>query len=227
MSNDTTQYHQGTGSRSPVKAAVISPDPAFREALTSILASRDIGVHLALEIDMPLTEVADPELDQLRRTAPGIVFLDLEENPHVGLKFAEFLVESSLATALIGAGASASPELLLSAMQAGVSEFLTKPVTPEAVVSAGLGDEPHEGLLLHPRAGASGGERRGVGRADLAQGRNTLRLAKRPLPGGTVRSVVRDHLDRLHRAGIGAFFTAGAKIQRRLIVPTFVGQAVR
>jgi pilus assembly protein CpaE len=135
MSKDMTQY-QGTGSRSPVEAAVISPDPAFREALTSILASRDIGVHLALDIDMPLTEVADPELDQLRRTAPGIVFLDLEENPHVGLKFAEFLVDSSLATALIGAGASASPELLLSAMQAGVSEFLTKPVTPEAVVSA-------------------------------------------------------------------------------------------
>jgi pilus assembly protein CpaE len=135
MSNDTTQY-QGTGSRPPVKAAVISPDPAFRESLTSILASRDIGVLLALEIDMPLTEVADPELEQLRHAAPGVVFLDLEENPHVGLKFAEFLVESSLATALIGAGASASPELLLSAMQAGVSEFLTKPVTPEAVVSA-------------------------------------------------------------------------------------------
>lgn len=135
MSNDTTRY-QSAGSRSPVKAAVISPDPAFREALTTILASRDIGVLLALEIDMPLTEVADPELDQLRRLEPGIVFLDLEENPHVGLKFAEFLVESSLATALVGAGASASPELLLSAMQAGVSEFLTKPLTPEAVVSA-------------------------------------------------------------------------------------------
>ncbi|MEN8184694.1 MAG: hypothetical protein ABFS46_19410, partial [Myxococcota bacterium] len=91
MSNDTTQY-QNAGSRLPVKAAVISPDPAFREALTTILASRDIGVILALEIEMPLTEVADPELDQLRRAEPGIAFLDLEENPHVGLTPAEFLV---------------------------------------------------------------------------------------------------------------------------------------
>ena len=134
--NDTNLQFEGASSRSPVKAAVISPDPTFREALTSILASRDIGVMLALEIDQPLTEIADPELDELRRAEPGIVFLDLEENPHVGLKFAEFLVDSSLATALIGAGASASPELLLAAMQAGVSEFLTKPVTPEALVSA-------------------------------------------------------------------------------------------
>lgn len=134
--NDNRLQFQGTGSRAPVKAAVISPDPAFREALTSILASRDIGLVLGLEIDVPLTEIADPELDELKRSEPGIVFLDLEENPHVGLKFAEFLMESSLATALIGAGANASPELLLAAMQAGVSEFLTKPVTHETVVSA-------------------------------------------------------------------------------------------
>ncbi|UCG75036.1 MAG: AAA family ATPase [Gemmatimonadota bacterium] len=127
---------ESSDSRAPVTAAVISADPAFRDALTTILASREIGIRLAVEIDSPLTEIADPELDELRRANPGIVFLDLEENPHVGLKFAEFLVESSISSALIGAGASASPELLLSAMQAGVSEFLTKPVTHEAVVSA-------------------------------------------------------------------------------------------
>ena len=134
--NEIRMHMEGADSRPPANAAVISADPAFREALTSILASRDVGVRLSVEIDTPLTEIADPDLEELRRAAPGVIFLDLEENPHVGLKFAEFLIESSPASALIGAGPSASPELLLSSMQAGVSEFLTKPVTPEAVISA-------------------------------------------------------------------------------------------
>jgi len=135
MSEIKRQWESG-GSRAPVSAAVISADPGFREALKSILMGRDTGVQLGLEIDLPITEIADPQLEELKRFEPGLIFLDLEENPHVGLKFAEFLLDSTMATALIGAGPSASPELLLSAMQAGVSEYLTKPLTPEAVTSA-------------------------------------------------------------------------------------------
>ncbi len=134
--SDKRIHFESQASKAPVTAAVISADAAFRDAMTSILAGRDVGVSLAVEIDAPLTDIADPELDELKRAEPGIIFLDLEENPHVGLRFAEFLVESSQGTAIIGASASASPELLLSAMQAGVSEFLTKPVSTEAVLSA-------------------------------------------------------------------------------------------
>lgn len=127
---------KGGGRRASVAGAVISTDPAFREALRASLAERGGGVAINLEIGVPFTEIADPQLDELRRLEPGIVFLDLENDPHVGLKFAGFLIDSSICQALIGAGASPSPDLLLSAMQAGISEFLSKPVTTDSVDEA-------------------------------------------------------------------------------------------
>lgn len=117
-------------------AAVISTDADFREALESILASEGTGVEVAVEITVPFPEIADPELQSLRRLEPGIVFLDLETDPHVGLKFAQFLMDEGLVGAIVGAGTDMSPDLLLSAMQAGVLEFLPKPVTPDSVVEA-------------------------------------------------------------------------------------------
>ncbi len=59
MSEIKTQWESGE-SKAPVSAAVISADPGFREALKSILMARDLGVLLGLEIDVPLTEIADP-----------------------------------------------------------------------------------------------------------------------------------------------------------------------
>lgn len=117
-------------------AAVISTDADFREALGSILESEGTGVEIAVEITVPFPEIADPELQSLRRLEPGVLFLDLETDPHVGLKFAQFLMDEGLTGAIVGAGTDMSPDLLLSAMQAGVLEFLPKPVTPDSVVEA-------------------------------------------------------------------------------------------
>lgn len=117
-------------------AAVISTDADFREALGSILESEGTGVEVAVEITVPFPEIADPELQSLRRLEPGVLFLDLETDPHVGLKFAQFLMDEGLTGAIVGAGTDMSPDLLLSAMQAGVLEFLPKPVTPDSVVEA-------------------------------------------------------------------------------------------
>ena len=116
-------------------AAVISPDADFRDSLRSIL-SEERNLHVAVEISVPFPEIADPELEKLRNAGPELVFLDLDSDPHVGLKFAQFLIDEGLALGLIGAGSDITPDLLLEAMRSGMVEFLPKPVTPESVVEA-------------------------------------------------------------------------------------------
>lgn len=120
----------------PVPAAVISTDPALREALRAALTRVDATVVLGLEVDRPFTEIDDEYLDRMRSLDPDVIFLDLESNPHVGLKFAQFLVESGIGRALIGVGPTDSPTLLLEAMQAGLSEYVSKPVQAEQVRDA-------------------------------------------------------------------------------------------
>lgn len=117
------------------RAAVISTDSDFRESLRSILSS-ERDVEVGVEMSVPFHEIADPELDRLRELNPDLVFLDLESDPHVGLKFAQFLMDEGLAQGLIGAGSDITPDLLLEAMRSGILEFLPKPVTPDSVVEA-------------------------------------------------------------------------------------------
>lgn len=117
------------------RAVVISTDDDFRDSLRSILSS-ERGVDVALEISVSFHEIADPELEKFRNVNPELVFLDLESDPHVGLKFAQFLMDEGLAQGLIGAGSDITPDLLLEAMRSGILEFLPKPVTPDSVVEA-------------------------------------------------------------------------------------------
>ncbi len=127
--NDRERTTSGGDTRS-VQAAVISTDPACLEAVRAALAEAQ-DVELGLELSVPFTEIADPQLDRLRRLEPAVVLLDLESDPRVGLKFAQFLLDEGYTQAMIGAGADLSPELLLAAMQAGIVEFLPKPLSPE------------------------------------------------------------------------------------------------
>jgi len=120
--------------RGPIKAAIISIDEEFRAAVRKGLA--EVGVIPGPDIAVPFTEIADTDLEQLRTSRPDLVFLDLESEPHVGLKFAQFLIDQSLAKVLLGAGNAESPDLLLSAMQAGINEYIPKPVTEESIRSA-------------------------------------------------------------------------------------------
>lgn len=152
-----------------VPGAVISTDPDFLQSLRKMLGTGEAGVNLGLEIEVPFTEIVDEHLQSLRRVKPGLVFLDLESEPHVGLKFAQFLLDSELVGAMIGVGRDLSPDLLLSAMQAGISEYLPKPVTAEALEAAldrtwrktgkkieGPDREPGELIVVFGAKGGSG-----------------------------------------------------------------------
>ena len=77
-----------------VTGAMISRDAEFRESLNEILAERPDFISLDVEIAVPFMEISDNELSDLKVMNPEIIFLDLEDDPHIGLKFAQYLSES-------------------------------------------------------------------------------------------------------------------------------------
>lgn len=118
-----------------IRGALISTDGQFRSVLKESL-NGDLGVDVQFEIVVPYVKISHGHLEELRYVDPEIVFLDLEQDPVLGTKLASFLTESHPERKLIATGGDSSPEFLMQAMQAGVSEYLPKPVTPDALASA-------------------------------------------------------------------------------------------
>ncbi|MEX1256118.1 MAG: AAA family ATPase [Gemmatimonadota bacterium] len=108
-------------------SAIVSTDPEFARRLVEMFPP-SADVRMALEVAEPFTSITDSHLEALRRLDPDVVFVDLESDPQIGLKFAQFLVDSALGRAIVASGSADSPEILLQAMQAGIQEFLPKPL---------------------------------------------------------------------------------------------------
>jgi len=121
-----------------IKSAVISTDADLRAMLRQVIGdeSEETGLRIGLEVPVPFTEIDDARLEQLRQLDPELIFLDLEDDPVMGLKFAQFLGEGAPGRRIIGVGPPLAPELLLQAMQAGISEYLQKPLSEEDVQDA-------------------------------------------------------------------------------------------
>jgi pilus assembly protein CpaE len=151
-----------------IPSAVISTDAGFREALRKALAASRHPITVAVEIDAAFTAIGDKQLKQLRDAKPVIVFVDLEADPSLGVRLVQFLADSQPDLRFVAAGAAPSPDLLMSAMQAGVSEYLTKPVTQESLAGAlermerklggvaGAAQEPGKLLVFFSAKGGSG-----------------------------------------------------------------------
>ena len=119
-----------------LRAALITANAGFAKGLTETLEETGHAVKLAHTITAPYTEIDDSHLDELRAGKPDITFLDLEGEPHVGLKFAQFVVDSGFTGALIALGPTDSSDLILQAMQAGVTEYVGKPVQADQLAAA-------------------------------------------------------------------------------------------
>jgi len=101
---------------------IICPDADLGRTLERALAESRM-VHTGLVGRYP-----DPaELDHLiRQQEPQVFFLSLE-SPEEGLRVARSVEEKSPSASLVGVGRSGDPELLLTAMRAGIREFLAPP----------------------------------------------------------------------------------------------------
>jgi pilus assembly protein CpaE len=124
-----------------ISAAVISTDASFRAVFEPNGNGNGNGegeklLDVQFEILVPFVEISHGHLEELRYVDPEVVFIDLEHDPELGCKLAQFLVEANPSRRLIGTGGRASPEFLMTVMQAGVSEYLPKPVSPDALTAA-------------------------------------------------------------------------------------------
>ena len=120
-----------------LRAAVISVDRSFRDLLKERLFGAGSHTTLVAELSVPFSEVSEEELRTLRHAEPQLIFLDLENDPVLGIKLAQFLADAHPALRFIAVGPTLSPELLMAAMRAGVGDFLTKPVDPVRTVGSG------------------------------------------------------------------------------------------
>lgn len=146
----------GPMSREPeMPTVVISTDGNFRRAVREAADRPDCPMHVELEVESPFDEIVDAKLEQLADAAPGVVFLDLGEDPETGLKFAEFLMDSYPGHTLVASGESVESDLLLRVMHAGVREFLPKPLAGEKVVEA------MERICRRRQPASGGGPRKG------------------------------------------------------------------
>lgn len=112
-------------------AAVVSTDEDFRSGFREPAVRREIEV--ILELAIPIPDVSAGHLEELKERSPDLVFLDLEDDPELGCRLAQHVTEALPGRRLIAAGPMLSQELLLKAMQSGVAEYLTKPVTAESI----------------------------------------------------------------------------------------------
>src|SRR5687767_2476726 len=123
--------------RQAIVGAVISTDSQFRTALRECGNGNGDGarIEIAFEIIVPFIELSHGHLEELRYVDPEIVFIDLEGDPVLGCKLAQYLAEQNPNRRLIGAGSGNTPDFLMQAMQAGIGEYLPKPVTEEALTA--------------------------------------------------------------------------------------------
>ena len=126
-----------TERKDTTSSALISTDPAFRNALRKALAGSGRPITIGCEITEPLAQMAPASVSELKRLDPELVFLDLGDDPAVGVQFAQFLADSNPRRQFVAVGPVLQPELLMEAMRAGVSEYLPKPVSAD-VLSAAL-----------------------------------------------------------------------------------------
>ena len=74
------------------------------------------------------TSFGEEQVRALRQLHPELVILDIDDAPDLGIKFAQFSSETTPGIRFIAAGPLLQPEHLLTAMRAGVADYLPKPV---------------------------------------------------------------------------------------------------
>jgi pilus assembly protein CpaE len=119
-----------------IRTALISSDRSFREMVKDVFLSHEAWTAPAIEIAAPFSAFGENELRAVRQLNPDLIILDLGDEPELGIKLAHFLSEAHPGQRFVAVGPNLPPDLLLSAMRAGVVDYLPRPVTAEAFQTA-------------------------------------------------------------------------------------------
>jgi pilus assembly protein CpaE len=118
------------------RAALISSDSTFVSQVKQLLTGPERPVSLELELNSPLYQFGEQQVQALRAVTPELIILDLEESQDLGIQLAQYLVELNPAQLFIATGPVLSSEQLMLAMRAGVSDYLPKPVAVDDLRAA-------------------------------------------------------------------------------------------
>jgi len=121
--------------RRAVRAVLITQDATVREAVTGY-ARNGGSFAVALDLDVSLAGFTGPQFKTVEQAAPALVFMDFDGAPDLGVSLARDLTRASPQLVPVGIGAPLSSEQLLQAMRAGLTEYLHKPVSADAIAEA-------------------------------------------------------------------------------------------
>ena len=72
-----------------IKTALISTDPKTREVVCDVLGTPGLGTTLDLEIPARFAEFGEEQVQSLRKLAPGLIVIDVEDDPDLGVRLAQ------------------------------------------------------------------------------------------------------------------------------------------
>lgn len=121
--------------RRPIRTAIVTTDDGLLEYLRAELTPHP-RLELALEVATPLADLSDRDMRAIRERNPELVLLDLSRETSTAIEFARFLTEHNHTRRIIGIGPDLGAEMLITAMRAGVGEYLRAPVTTEELAGA-------------------------------------------------------------------------------------------
>jgi pilus assembly protein CpaE len=137
--------------RRPLRAVLITQDPAVRGAITAFVRETGGALAVVLDLDVALAGFTGPQFKAVEQAAPAMVFVDFDGSPALGVSLARDLARANENLLPVGIGDALSSDLLLQAIRAGLAEFLVKPLTSEAL------SEATDRLAPRLRAGAEEG----------------------------------------------------------------------
>ena len=121
--------------RRAVRAVLITQDAKVRETVGEY-ARNGGSFAVSLDLDVSLAGFTGPQFKVVEQSAPALVLMDFDGAPDLGVSLARDLSRVSQQLVPVGMGSPLSSDQLLSAMRAGLTEYLVKPVTPEALADA-------------------------------------------------------------------------------------------
>jgi pilus assembly protein CpaE len=118
------------------RAALITPDDRVRQVVSDSIRNGGLPVTIGLDIIPPPRPLDSEQLERLRAYEPGVIILDMADDPEPAIRAAGAIASGVPRAALVGLGPALDAPRLLDAMRAGVVEYVPDPVEPTDVRDA-------------------------------------------------------------------------------------------
>ena len=114
-----------------VPSVVISTDTSLVATLKRCIEGSGV-LELAFEFAIAFRSLTELQIEKIQRASPRFLFIDLDDDAETGCRVARYLADANPDARIVALGTGVTPESLVEAMRAGVSEYLEKPLTQQA-----------------------------------------------------------------------------------------------